>query len=45
MLVDDVDLSMLTHAREHGTVRNWRDRRTDLYGLRIKKGKIAPFDM
>lgn len=31
MAVQDVDLAQLEEARRNGTVRNWQDRRTDLY--------------
>ncbi len=31
MVVQDVDLDALEAARKAGTVRNWQDRRTDLY--------------
>lgn len=31
MAVQDVDLALIEQARRSGTVRNWQDRRTDLY--------------
>ncbi len=31
VLVDDLDLELLRRARRLGSVRNWHDRRTDLY--------------
>ncbi len=37
VIVDDVDLELLKHRREGGTVLNWRDRRTDLYDVVLKK--------
>jgi predicted amidohydrolase len=30
-LIADLDLEKLTEMRHHGSVRNWRDRRHDLY--------------
>jgi predicted amidohydrolase len=35
--VADVDLAALERARRTGTVRNWEDRRTDLYAVRVVK--------
>ncbi len=37
VIVDDVDLELLKRHREGGTVLNWRDRRTDLYDVVLKK--------
>ncbi len=31
MIVHDLDLDLLRHHREAGSVQNWKDRRTDLY--------------
>lgn len=33
MIIQDMDLSLLEHNREKGSVRPWKDRRTDLYQL------------
>jgi hypothetical protein len=30
----DVDVEMLTRQRHKGTVKNWEDRRRDLYSVR-----------
>lgn len=37
LIVQDLDLEHLRRHRARGTVRNWNDRRTDLYGVRWKK--------
>jgi len=37
ILVSDVDLSLLTELHTYGSVRNLKDRRNDLYELRLKK--------
>ena len=37
VIVDDVDLELLKRHRQSGNVVNWRDRRTDLYEVRLKK--------
>ena len=37
ILVSDVDLSLLNELHTYGSVRNLRDRRHDLYDLRLKK--------
>lgn len=37
ILVSDVDLNLLNELHTYGSVRNLRDRRNDLYELRIKK--------
>lgn len=34
VLMHDLDLQLLRRARRTGTVRNWADRRADLYGVR-----------
>ncbi|MGY5354968.1 GNAT family N-acetyltransferase [Wenyingzhuangia sp. IMCC45467] len=36
ILIADVDLSLLKELNQHGSVRNLKDRRTDLYELRKK---------
>lgn len=33
VVIDDVDLELLERFRRKGTVLNWQDRRTDLYGV------------
>ena len=38
ILVSDVDLSLLNELHTYGSVRNLRDRRNDLYELKMKKG-------
>ncbi|MFH2053262.1 MAG: bifunctional GNAT family N-acetyltransferase/carbon-nitrogen hydrolase family protein [bacterium] len=47
VLIADVDLDLLKHLADKGSVNNWRDRRTDLYSLRLKKkagpGPTDPF--
>ena len=37
VLMADVDIDLLKHLADNGTVNNWRDRRTDLYSLRAKR--------
>ena len=37
ILVSDVDLDLLNELHTYGSVRNLRDRRHDLYELRVKK--------
>ena len=37
ILVSDVDLDSLNELHTYGSVRNLRDRRNDLYELRMKK--------
>lgn len=37
ILVSDVDLDLLNELHTYGSVRNLRDRRNDLYELKIKK--------
>ncbi len=37
VLVADVDLDLLKHLSDKGSVNNLRDRRTDLYTLKLKK--------
>ena len=36
ILVSDVDLDLLNELHTYGSVRNLRDRRHDLYELRVK---------
>lgn len=40
ILVSDVDLDLLSELHTYGSVRNLRDRRSDLYELRMKKGAL-----
>ncbi len=42
VLIADVDLDLLKHLADEGTVNNWRDRRTDLYTLRAKRKAMTP---
>jgi len=37
VIVDDIDLELLKQQHQSGTVLNWRDRRTDLYEVRLKE--------
>ena len=37
VIVDDIDLELLKQHHQSGTVLNWRDRRTDLYEVRLKE--------
>ncbi|MGA9117523.1 MAG: GNAT family N-acetyltransferase [Bacteroidota bacterium] len=37
VIVDDVDLELLKRHHQTGTVLNWKDRRTDLYSVRLEK--------
>jgi len=37
VIVDEVDLELLKHHRQSGSVLNWRDRRSDLYEIRLKR--------
>jgi predicted amidohydrolase len=38
VIVDDVDLELLSRHKQTGNVLNWRDRRIDLYELRLREG-------
>jgi len=38
VLLADVDLYLLRELHEYGTVKNMKDRRNDLYQLRLLKG-------
>ena len=40
ILVSDVDLDLLNELHTYGSVRNLRDRRTDLYEVRMKRGSV-----
>jgi predicted amidohydrolase/GNAT superfamily N-acetyltransferase len=40
ILVADVDLDLLSELHTYGSVRNLRDRRTDVFDLRLKSGLI-----
>lgn len=41
ILIADLDIDLLKELHEFGTVRNLRDRRTDLFDLRLKKRKSS----
>lgn len=36
VIIDDVDLELLKRHRQTGSVLNWKDRRTDLYEIKLK---------
>ncbi len=42
VVVHDVDLALLRRARTNGTVRNWKDRRSDLYDIYEKQPGRSP---
>jgi predicted amidohydrolase len=37
VIIHDVDIELLRRHRRRGSVLNWRDRRLDLYELRLRK--------
>jgi predicted amidohydrolase/ribosomal protein S18 acetylase RimI-like enzyme len=37
VIVDDVDLELLSRHKQTGNVLNWKDRRTDLYEVRLRE--------
>ena len=37
VVICDVNLDLLKELHEEGSVRNWKDRRTDLYELKLRK--------
>lgn len=37
VIVEDVDLELLSRHRQTGNVLNWKDRRTDLYEVRLRE--------
>jgi predicted amidohydrolase/ribosomal protein S18 acetylase RimI-like enzyme len=37
VLIADVDMDLIKHLADQGSVNNWKDRRTDLYSLKLKK--------
>ena len=37
VLIADVDMDLLKHLTDKGSVNNWKDRRTDLYTLKLKR--------
>lgn len=37
VLIADIDMDLLKHLSDKGSVNNWKDRRTDLYSLKMKK--------
>ena len=44
ILVSDVDLDLLNELHTYGSVRNLRDRRTDLYEVKMKRAAIEAQD-
>ncbi len=42
VIVDDIELELLKPHRQSGTVLNWRNRRTDLYEVRLKTEAEKP---
>jgi len=42
VLVHDVDLELLKRQRVRGTVRNWADRRPELYSVSYRDGEVWP---
>lgn len=42
ILVSDVDLDLLSELHTYGSVRNLKDRRTDVFDLKLLNGKIKP---
>ncbi|MBN2369083.1 MAG: carbon-nitrogen hydrolase family protein [Vicinamibacteria bacterium] len=40
VIVDDLDLELLWRHRRQGTVRNWMDRRQEIYALRYRDGDV-----
>jgi predicted amidohydrolase/predicted N-acetyltransferase YhbS len=41
VIVEDVDLELLSRHRQTGSVLNWKDRRTDMYEVRLREGLKA----
>jgi predicted amidohydrolase/ribosomal protein S18 acetylase RimI-like enzyme len=39
VIIDDLDLELLKRHRQTGSVLNWRDRRSDLYDVRLVKDR------
>jgi predicted amidohydrolase len=37
MIIHDLDVDLLSHHRQAGSVQNWNDRRTDLYRVRYEE--------
>jgi len=37
VIIHDLDLELLRHHRETGSVQNWNDRRRDLYRLTYRE--------
>ena len=37
VLIADVDMDLIKHLSDKGSVNNWKDRRTDLYSLKLKR--------
>jgi predicted amidohydrolase len=44
ILVSDVDLDLLSELHTYGSVRNLKDRRTDVFDLKLINGKIKPLE-
>ena len=42
VIVDDVDLELLSRHKQTGNVLNWKDRRVDLYELRLRGSYSGP---
>ena len=42
VIVEDVDLELLSRHRQTGNVLNWRDRRTDMYEVRLRMDSGIP---
>ncbi len=45
VLTQDPDTELLRRARRGGTVRNWIDRRTDLYRVRVRTSNGEEHDI
>lgn len=37
VLIADVDMDLIKHLQDQGSVNNWKDRRTDVFSLKLKK--------
>jgi predicted amidohydrolase len=40
IIIDEVDLELLRRHRHQGTVRNWNDRRHEIYSLQYREGGV-----
>ncbi len=45
LIVHDVDIELLRRHRATGTVRNWGDRRTELYSIRYRDPEVGDFEL